>query len=245
MRKGFNFWVILMLAIGVVACNRDNKNGNGDILPQFEEYILSVEESGYSVNITYQRMTNTERSAALSHIDELNYKHTFDEYALEPMDVEASARMLVEEYASEEHMSEQAYSYNLDQVVILSRNDEVVCYESYIEVYTGGAHGGQSLIYECYDIATGQAYDFGYLMDGEWCDALRQLIYERIVDMYGDEQLIATAQDIYIPRSVKLTDSGLLLVYQPYEIASFDAGILSVELSDEELAALGVTLLWI
>mgnify|MGYP003450229049 FL=1 len=42
-----------------------------------------------------------------------------------------------------------------------------------------------------------------------------------------------------------ITESGLMLVYQPYDIAPYSEGILSVELSDEAIAATGAPLVWI
>ena len=38
-----------------------------------------------------------------------------------------------------------------------------------------------------------------------------------------------------MPESVLITDTGLLLVYQPYELAPYSYGMVTVELTDEEL----------
>jgi hypothetical protein len=41
-----------------------------------------------------------------------------------------------------------------------------------------------------------------------------------------------------------LSDEGVVLVYQPYEVASYSEGIISVEITDEELEQMAVPLLW-
>jgi hypothetical protein len=101
------------------------------------------------------------------------------------------------------------------------------------------------LLYDCYDLATGGLYDFSYLTDGEWAEAVQTLIYDRLNEACDDVIFVASPKSVYIPRSVKITESGLLLVYQPYEVASFDAGIISVEISDEELLYCGAPLVWV
>ena len=42
-----------------------------------------------------------------------------------------------------------------------------------------------------------------------------------------------------------LTESGVVFIYQPYEVAPYSEGIISVEISDEELAEVEAPLLWV
>ena len=249
MRKSIEITVCLMLFL-VAACSSERRNSNGDLLPTFEEYtVSSVEDGSCSVNIRYQRIANTDSSDVLKRIDAMNYAHTFDEFALYPADVEESVRLLVAEYATNCADGEECdclgCSYSLDQQVFLGRNDSVLCYETCVEIYSGGAHGGDALLYDCYDLATGGLYDFSYLTDGEWAAAVQALIYDRLNEVCDDVLFVASPESVYIPRSVKITENGLLLVYQPYEVASFDAGIISVELTDEELLYCGAPLVWV
>ncbi len=232
-----------------VACGSERRNSEGALLPEFDEFVLcSADEGLYSVDIRYQRIANADKSDVLAAIDRMNYLHTFDECAVEPADVEYSAQLLVEEYASScteiDGVECLGCSYTLDQQALLCRDDSVVCFETCVDIYSGGAHGGTSLLCECYDVATGRLYDFGYLVDGEWAAAVRGIIYDRLSALCDGLLFLASADDVYIPRSAQLTDDGLLLVYQPYEVAAYDEGIISVELSDEELAAVGAPLLW-
>lgn len=249
MRKCIKLTLCLMLILAV-ACSSERRNSDGALLPTFEEYTLVVAEEGfYSVNIRYQRIANAASSAELAAIENMNYAHTFDEYAVVPASVEESVATLVTEYATSCcDSSDEACvgcSYSLDQQAMFTRNESILCFETCIEIYSGGAHGGYSLLYECYDLASGSLYDFEYLTNGEWASAVQALIYDRLSETCDGVVLLDSPASIYIPRSVKITDSGLLLVYQPYEVASFDLGIISIELSDEELLAAGAPLVWV
>ena len=126
----------------------------------------------------------------------------------------------------------------------MTRDDRVVCYETYLEKYSGGVHGGCSLLYECFDLMSGALYDFSYLFEDAWSDAVRELVYNKLKEEYG-VLLIESAEELPVTRSVLITDTGLLFVYNPYAVACFAAGILSVEFSDEEIAATGAPLLWV
>ena len=83
-----------------------------------------------------------------------------------------------------------------------------------------------------------------YLFEGEWGDAIRRLIYAKLNDVEPDN-LIENVDMIPIADSVLITSRGLTLVYQPYAVASFAQGIISLDLSDEEIAATGAPLVWV
>ena len=241
--------VVLLI---VAACSCGHRNSEGTLLPEFEEYTFSSAEEGrYSVNIRYQRIANAQRSEALASIDNLNYAHTFDEYFVVPPCVEESVAALVEDYAAicnHNHTEDEecvACSYTLDQQAMLLRNETILCFETCVETYSGGAHGGYSLLYECYDLATGAFFDFEYLIDGEWAEAMQQLIYHKLYEVCDEVLFVDSPESIYIPRSVKITDDGLLLVYQPYEVAAFNVGIVTVEISEAELLEAGAPLVWV
>lgn len=99
-------------------------------------------------------------------------------------------------------------------------------------------------MYECFDLVSGALYDFSYLFEDAWSDAVRELVYNKLKEEYG-VLLIESAEELPVTRSVLITDTGLLFVYNPYAVACFAAGILSVEFSDEEIAATGAPLLWV
>ena len=240
--------IILLFAITIsmVACSWSD---GGVVKPKFEEYVLSTDDVGAcEVIIRYQQIKNAKDSEALASIDMQNYQNTFDTYALDVMDVEASAKELADVYSGKGYGYDdeelEGYYYHLDQRAFMTRDDRVVCYETYLEKYSGGVHGGCSLLYECFDLVSGALYDFSYLFEDAWSDAVRELVYNKLKEEYG-VLLIESAEELPVTRSVLITDTGLLFVYNPYAVACFAAGILSVEFSDEEIAATGAPLLWV
>lgn len=252
-RVFFYTTIVPLLALVMVSC------GERVAKPLFEEYRLELDEERYEVSIRYQHITNTDKSEAFEAIELANYLKTFESTAVEPMDIDASARAVAEEYAEEaEEYAEEAEeygvdgeaaqelrcSYHLDQVAFTVRDERILCYETNIEVYAGGPHGGSSMWYECYDLSTGQAFDFAYLYEGEWADGFKALVYDRLGGLV-ENLFVESPAELPISESVLITESGLVIVYQPYAVACYADGILSVEVSDDELAQIGVPLLWL
>ena len=245
-RVFFYTTIVPLLALVMVSCSERVAK------PLFEEYRLELDEERYEVSIRYQHITNTDKSEAFAAIELANYLKTFESTAVEPMDIDASARAVAEEYAEEaeeygvdgEEAQELRCSYHLDQVAFTVRDERILCYETNIEVYAGGPHGGSSMWYECYDLSTGQAFDFAYLYEGEWADGFKALVYDRLGGLV-ENLFVESPAELPISESVLITESGLVIVYQPYAVACYADGILSVEVSDDELAQIGVPLLWL
>lgn len=250
MRRNILLTLILFVAIATifVGCNR--KNSDGAPLPRFEEFIFDHHNEGVSRTVVlFQRIKNADKSEALALIDTANYRRTFAERIDEnstTFDLDAIAEAIREEISEEGVLSGTECEYRIEQMPILAREGRVVCFETSYYVYMGGAHGFESLIYDCYDVASGSLYDFGYLVEDVWGEAMRTLIYNKLRYEYPEAVFPNIASDnIHIPESVLITESGLMLVYQPYDIAPYSAGILSVEISDEAIAATGAPLVWI
>ena len=241
--KSFKFFAFAMVLLLALACNNSGKV----VLPQLEPFVYETDEEGsYSVRISYQRIVNTEDNDIFAKIERQNYINSFfndsDECDDVVIDLEATAKSIADEYASYAYEYGPVCWYSMDQTSFFVRDNTVLCYETLIESYTGGAHGGSSLWYECFDLATGAIYDFSYLYDGEWGSAMKELVYAKLI---ADKVLLIESVEELPPfRSATLTDSGVVIIYQPYEVACFAAGIISVEVTDEEIVATGAPLLW-
>ncbi|MBQ8492691.1 MAG: DUF3298 domain-containing protein [Alistipes sp.] len=244
MRRSFRYCMLALALVGVVACGSDN--AKKDTLPEFEPFTLAVEDDSISVSICYQRIANVDANPIFTTIEEQNYANSFDGYAVEPMSVEASAQLLMEDYSDSVawDVDGGSYFYTMDQKAHLERDDSILCYETYIESYIGGAHGGYSLWFECFDLTTGQLYDFAYLVDGEWGTAVRELICARLNEV-EPVNFIDSIDMLPAPSNALITKDGLTIVYQPYAVACFAAGIISLEFTDAELAATGAPLVWV
>lgn len=245
MKRTINY-ILALAMLGAVSCA--DEGGSDVVMPEFESFERSVNTEGCSVEICYQRIANTEDSPVLADIERQNYVNSFQEYALEPMDVEASAEVLINDYVEDGEQSMRSirlgYSYTMDQSVHYTRDNTILCYETYIEVNTAGAHGTYGLWYECFDLATGQLYDFSYLFEDEWGEAMRELAFERLSEV-KPSNFVDSVADMPMARTVLITDDGITFVYQTYAVASFAAGIISLEFTDEEIAATGAPLVWV
>ena len=244
----FTLFLVALSATIFVGCTK--KNSDGAPIPTFEEFVFEekVEGNAY-VYIQYQRIQNADDSEALASIDTMNYRRTFAERIEEPItviDLEGVAKAICEEVFADGSLSGQECESRIEQQPIIAREGRILCFETSYYSFMGGAHGYESLIYDCYDITSGSLYDFAYLVEDAWGEAVQHLIYNKARADYA-EQLFPNvgAADIYIPESVLITETGLLLVYQPYEIGPYSSGIITVELTDEAIAATGAPLVWI
>ena len=231
----------MVCAIGCGGCGKN-------ALPKFKtfEYERCV-EGQYNITISYESIANTSAKRAYAIIDSMNYHTTFGEYALEEPNIKLSAERMVDDtLASMDYynVDDMMCEMHLYQVASLVRNNSVVCYDTVMETNFGGIYPIVSHTYECYDLASGNIYDFGYLAEGEWSEALYELLYAKLEAEHGDSILISSPQTTHLPHAIYLTDTGITFQYQPYEIGSIDIGSISVEISDEELTAAGVPIVW-
>ena len=243
--KRFRLYIVLALAALAVACAEEEPKR---LLPEFETFNYeAVDEGRYNISISYERITNTRSSEAFRLIDSMNYHATFGDfaalsdnpqYAAELMATDLLSNMMAFEFRAAE------YTMHLYQVASLVRDETIVCYDTYTEMDLGDVYPTVSQTYECYDIATGNAYDFSYLAEGEWSDELNALLFEKLVAEYGDGLMIDSAELLHIPEAIFLTDSGIVFQYQPYEIGDASLGSASIEITDRELREVGAPIVW-
>lgn len=246
MKKIRDLLLFALCAVILASCASEQKDEQNGSLPEFEELTFKTpSDSNFNINIVYQHIVNTAESDIFAAIEESNLELTLPR---EESDVEADADFEERAEALLQTIIDDgfdAYDLDLVQTAFLTRNNATLCYATSCYTYMGGAHGYGTLHYTCYDLASGQMYDFRYLNEGEWDTELRMLIYNKLREVYSESELFITPDKIYVPESVLLTDVGLLLIYQPYEIAPYSTGIVQVELTDEDIAATGAPLLWV
>ena len=235
-----------MATVCAVACSQ---KANENPVPEFKtfEYEL-IEEGNYSFSISYEHITNTADNEAFALIEEMNYVATFGDYALEKQDLQRSCENFTD--AALENMLmfsdiDVVCELHLYQVASLVRNNSVVCYDTVIETDFGGMFPMISHDYECYDVASGNAYDFGYLSDGEWSETLIGVVFDKLKAEYGDRFYIVKPEYFYLPATTYLTDKGIAFFYEASsEIVDEEFGNITVELTDAELEATGAPLVW-
>lgn len=244
MRK-FRFYILAIAAVCAVACT--DKESKSDI-PEFKTFEYEyIDEGRFNITISYERIANSADNAALAIIDSMNYNTTFGEFAFEKQDLQRSCEIFKDAAVAsmqEYNFGDMECELHLYQVASLVRDNSVICYDTVIETDFGGVYPLVNHTYECYDVASGSAYDFGYLNEGEWYDALVEVIYNKLDEAYGEQFFINSPAHLYLPEIAYLTDGGIVFQYQTYEIGDAELGSIAVEVTDAELEAVGAPLVW-
>jgi len=108
--------------------------------------------------------------------------------------------------------------------------------------YTGGAHGYGSSTFHNFDVETGESVPLDALFSNpEGFKKLAEGHFRKKHDIPTDETINATGlwfkNDVfYLPNSIGFTKKNVLLVYNPYEIASYAQGVFEVKIPIEEAA---------
>lgn len=245
MRK-LRLYILAIAAVCAVACAEETKKSS---VPEFKsfEYEL-IEEGSYAFSVSYEHITNTADSEALAMIEEQNYLAIFGEFALEKQDLQRSCENFIDAVLENMQMfggTDVECELHLYQVASLVRNNSVVCYDTVTETDFDGKVPMVIHDYECYDVASGNAYDFSYLSDGEWSETLIRVVFDKLKAEYGDRFYIVKPEYFYLPATTYLTDKGIAFFYEASsEIVDEEFGNITVELTDAELEATGAPLVW-
>lgn len=235
-------------AVMAAGCRRANK---GVAAPEVETIDFVARDSvatPYSVELSYCRIVDADSNQAWATIEQQNYESVFGDEA--PADINAAAQAVVDGFVDGFAAYDEGGSHTFEYQLSISQDSEfvrdgsVMCYTTYCYTYTGGAHGLGTVAYCCYDVSSGQRYDFQYLMEDAWAAAVKQLVSEKLNEGYGDDLFGITPETAYVSSAVKITDEGILIDYQPYEVAPYSMGIVSITLTDDEIAATGAPVIW-
>lgn len=236
-------------AVMAVGCRGSKKS---EATPVVETIDFVDKDSGatpYSVELSYCRIVDADTNPVWSSIESQNYEHIFGEQA--PADIDAAVDAIIKGFvddfvAYDDDMPPHSFEYQLSisQDSETVRGGAVMCYTTYYYTYTGGAHGLGTVAYDCYDLSSGQRYDFHYLMEDVWAQAVQQLVSDKLNEEYGSDLFGTTPETAYVSSAVKITDDGILIDYQPYEVAPYSMGIVSILLTDEEIDATGAPVIW-
>lgn len=137
----------------------------------------------------------------------------------------------------EDGVNDMAYFWSYD-IKKTADTKLYVSYEAYNETFLGGAHGSHTTTGATFRKADGRRFGWEMMRQTD-TEAFREMIKNGLKDYFNeqgmdvktDEQLkdcLATDYDVNylpLPQSVPyLSENGVVLTYQPYEIASYAAG---------------------
>ncbi len=108
-------------------------------------------------------------------------------------------------------------------------------------LFTGGAHGYSSMRFLNFDKLSGNEIDNEALFENslEFSDYVESL-FRKAEKIPKEKSINHTGfmferDSFYLPENIGFTKSGLKLLYNPYEVASFSDGIIEIEISHKEI----------
>lgn len=114
--------------------------------------------------------------------------------------------------------------------VVYNKGD-FVSIEDYSYVYSGGAHGNYGVNYRSYDKISKKIIAYSDFFDFEANEILESLLAKEI----KSKNIKTFGTDFFVTDNIYFTEKGITFVYNPYEIASYADGIISVFLPFEKI----------
>lgn len=124
----------------------------------------------------------------------------------------------------------------------LSNNDAIVSLALYNYTYTGGAHGYGGTYYKNFDAETGATLTNKELFkDLNAFTAFAETKFRETFQISENEIINADRfwfdkDTFYVPENIGFSEENLLILYNPYEIASYADGAIEIEIPLEEAA---------
>lgn len=121
---------------------------------------------------------------------------------------------------------------------ITYRSTEIICIaiNSYLD--TGGAHGNTNITFFNFNSQTGKLYPKTELFNT--IDALSEIIAKQLKEELKSDasmEAIFFGKDFQLPESLGFSDEGLIVLYNPYEIASYSQGIIEFTIPYEDISS--------
>ena len=195
-------------------------------------------------------ISNGKNNKVLDTINRQNYELVFEQYAdSEKIDVEGALRRMFHSNFEDDMKIAPTDFITLPLFMWIEQSAKTV-YDGKIlrivtenTLYLGGSHEFFHNEIHQYNLTTGELIDLSYLHQGEWVERLDKAIYDHLPDF--TRPFKENPNNLTEYAEIMITDGGLLFQYKPYEVASFADGFVEVEITNEELASLGVPLIWI
>ena len=136
------------------------------------------------------------------------------------------------------------YEWSLEGIVNEKPHPKAQSYLYKIESYQGGAHGSHEVYHLNFDPKTGKRITRADVFKEDKNEELLALISQQLMKEYNctsleqlrDETSITLLGDLYVDENFSIEKDGICIDYNPYDIAPYAAGVISVLLSFEQLA---------
>ena len=139
------------------------------------------------------------------------------------------------------------YTFTAQGNTVADNADNVLCYKIDITAYEGGAHGSYYEQWYNFDRQDGKHITAAQAFDMSKENDIKQLIRQQLCAKYQckDVQMLQDSLGILIMSDVFITDNnfhlckdGVKFLFNPYDIAPWAAGLISVEIPRKHLQGL-------
>ena len=124
---------------------------------------------------------------------------------------------------------------------LVYENKDIVCIGLNSYVYTGGAHGYGSTRFLNFDKKRAEELDVSALLSSrEEFEKLAEREFRSQEEIPADSSINSTGfmfdgDQFYLPENIGFTEDGLVLLYNPYEVASYADGSIEMTLPYSEV----------
>ena len=133
------------------------------------------------------------------------------------------------------------YHYNIDGEMSRGR-DNVTVYTAAIDYYEGGAHGICQRLIRNFDNESGKMLMLNDVFAPGYETRLNELLQKALIEKAGAKDMDDLRQmgylysmDIFAPENFVLGSDAVTFVYNPYEIAAYDKGIIELVIDNDDL----------
>jgi len=191
--------------------------------------ISDVEDGKTYQTIKYTVITCENNEVLQKSLDELNAKMKKDAENFKAEHAE-EIRNFIKENTD---MQEAEYA-NTSDITFVRQDDRYLCFIEFVYTNTMGAHGMYYQNGYTYDVKTGQKLGiFDFVKDKEELRAYLKKWIQDKSDEYGFFDEAPNAIDAYIDGEYELQfyiNKDLTVMFQPYDIAPYAAGLIEVKL---------------
>lgn len=248
----FNLFLLSMLACVLFSCSREAVKTKTYKFSE-EYYLTDAKTDGvYSIDIRVQLPVEYKNAGVLTTLRNSIVAHLVGEDYVRYSNGEfltAFTDMIKREYKEQglpllNDRYEESMVYNNELQLngeALMNDGRIFSYRIKEYVFTGGAHGLQTLTYFNYDMANGKQFGEEDIFTEGSTDFISNLIKQRIVEQNDEIDSLEGLDKIYWTEYIKpnnnfyVTEKGINYVFNPYDIAPYVYGSTEVSLSFAEL----------
>lgn len=237
-------WILVAVILTVSSCQKDRKQKNQVPPQEFETEEVVLDSSAIDacknktcpdIDIQYLRIKgNSDFAKEINTNNEAEVIKVLHVGQDEPeaKNVREALTGFVEDYfkfKAIDSLTETSYEAQIEQQ-IKSQNQNTVVFRTSHYIYTGGAHGYGAVHFANYDAHTGKLLTKEDLIKD--IPSFTDFVEEKFRLEYGipkDANINETGflfdnDEFSLPDNIAVTDKEVVLVYNPYEAASYSEG---------------------